>query len=553
LNDRTILLQSEQGLGDTLQFVRYASMVKARGGRVLLRAPPSLLPLMRTVPGVDAVVDMEETVPAFDVHLPLLSLPLIFGTEINSVPDETPYITPDAQLIERWHERLGAHSGLSVGLVWQGNPGHPNDRRRSIPFDRLLPLLDCPGVRFVSLQVGPGQEQLIGLESRLIDAGANIDATTFADAAAIIANLDLVISIDSAIAHLAGTIGKPAWIMLAKASDWRWLHEREDTPWYPQARLFRQVKPGDWGDVVAGVRAALWSLAGVDVPVVTDRRASDPVTAAALRLTVAPRPGDPVICDALFVEASRQFRANNIERSRRLFEHVLSLDPGHVNTLCNLGALELGCGHAARALMLLQTAVAVAPDLAPARMALADALLDAKKGEQAHEQYRKALSLDPRSAAAHAAYATGLRKLIRIEGAEGFDPEAAKRLMHHHFGEALKLAPNDSGVHAAYALGLRDIGDVDGAMVQFLAATKIEQRQSPEFYEALGSVICILRSGAATKPWQVFATRLRSMRAMRRRCAESSLRRSVRVRSLLPRCRDMRLPLRGRENAACAA
>jgi tetratricopeptide (TPR) repeat protein len=486
LNDRTILLQSEQGLGDTLQFVRYASMVKACGGRVLLRAPNALLPLMRTVPGVDLVVDMEETAPAFDVHVPLLSLPLIFGTQINSVPDETPYITPDAQLVERWHERLGAHAGLSVGLVWQGNPRNPNDRRRSVPLDRLVPLLDCPGVRFVSLQVGHGQEQLVGLEGRLIDAGADIDATSFGDAAAIIANLDLVISIDSAIAHLAGAIGKPAWIMLAKAGDWRWLHEREDTPWYPQARLFRQVKPGDWGDVVAGVRAALWSLAGVDAPAVTDRRASDPVTAAALRLTAAPRAGDPVICDALFVEATRQYRANNFERSRRLFEHILSLDPSHVNTLCNLGALELGAGHGARALLLLQTAVATAPDLAPAHIALADALLDGKRGEQALEQYRKAINLDPRSAAAHVAYATGLRKLICAERADGFDAEAARRLMDHHFREALKLAPADAGVHAGYAMGLRDTGDLDGAMAQFLAATQIDQRQSPEFYEALG-------------------------------------------------------------------
>lgn len=259
LAGRTILLQSEQGFGDTIQFVRYAPMVKARGGRVILRTPQVLLSLMQTVAGVDEVISDTTMAPAFDVQLPLLSLPLIFDTQVDAVPATIPYVAPDQDLVARWRERLGGNPGhrISVGLVWQGNPGHLNDQRRSIRLDLLRPLLDCPGTRFVSLQIGRGREQLADFDERILDTAAQIDVASFADAAAIIGNLDLVISIDSAIAHLAGAMGKPVWILLANGSDWRWLRDRSDTPWYPQARLFRQTRPGrlGGGDWTAELRA----------------------------------------------------------------------------------------------------------------------------------------------------------------------------------------------------------------------------------------------------------------------------------------------------------
>jgi tetratricopeptide (TPR) repeat protein len=492
LAGKTILLQSEQGFGDTLHFARYAAMVAARGGRVMLRAPQALLPLLRTVAGIDTAFDPEAKAPAFDVHVPLLSLPLILGTEPDTVPAPIPYIEPDPELVEQWRSRLGVRSGVSVGLVWQGNPGHPNDRRRSMRLEALRPLLDCPGTRFISLQVGPGQDQIKGLEDHIIDPGAQIDPGSFADVAAIIAGLDLVISIDSAIAHLAGAMGKPAWILLASCNDWRWLKDREDTPWYPQARLFRQDTPGDWSDVVARLRVALWSFAGAGAPPSAETT-TDPITASALRLTAPPRSTDPVVCDALFVEACRHHRARDLGRSKKLFEQILLLDPGHVNTLCNLGALELGMGHGPRALTLLETAVAQAPDLAPARMALADALLETKKTEQALAQYRKAVELAPNSAAVHTAYATALQRLGVKQAAMHLGE--AERITHQHFRKALELDPNSDAVHAEYALALRELGDLDGAMKHFLAATKINQRQSSEFYEALGRT-CAARGNA---------------------------------------------------------
>jgi tetratricopeptide (TPR) repeat protein len=499
LGGKTILLQSEQGYGDILQFVRYAPLVKARGGRVVLRAPQALLPLLRTVPGIDAVVGTEDQAPPFDVHVPLLSLPLIFGTQADTVPTAIPYLVPDRGLVARWRERLGTYAGLSVGLVWQGNPAHPNDRRRSIQLDHLRSLLDCPGVRFISLQVGPGREQLIGLEDRIVDAGSQIDATSFADAAAIVANLDLVISIDSAIAHLAGGLGKPVWVMLATASDWRWLKAREDTPWYPQARLFRQKEAGGWAEMVRRLRAALWALAGAPFDPAEEgqsaQQRTDPVAAATRRLVAVARTSDPIVCDALFVEACRQYCAKNVGRSKKLFERVLSLDPTHVNTLCNLAAVELGLGRGRRALALLQTAIVLAPNLAPARTALADALLPASKGEQALAQYRKAIELAPNSTEVHVAYAKGLQKLDDSDEVPGMDDDLIRRTIHQHFREALELAPNDASVHAEYALVLHGMGEFDQAMHEFLAATKISREQSPEFYEALGRT-CAARNNS---------------------------------------------------------
>ena len=492
LAGKTILLQTEQGLGDTLQFVRYAAMVKARGGHVIVRAPNPLLPVLRTVAGVDTVFDTEAR-PSFDVHVPLLSLPLIFGTDIDTVPAEIPYIKADPELVTTWRERLGAHSGISVGLVWQGNPEHPNDRRRSIRLEALRPLLDCSGVRFVSLQVGAGQDQVKGLEQRIVDPSNRIDPASFADAAAIIANLDLVISIDSAIAHLAGALGKPVWIMLAESSDWRWLRGRDDTPWYPRARLFRQSTTDDWTGVVKRLRAELWSFAGAAAPPPADTVVNS-IAAVALRMTIPPRATNAVLCDALFVEACRQHRMKNLERCRRLFEKILLLDPRHVNTLCNLGALEVGAGHLQRALALLDTAVVLAPELAPVRMALADALLQSKKTEQGLAHYRKAIELEPGNAAVHSAYAAALQGLGEIEQAAVHFDQARKNT-HRHYGRVLADSPNNDAIHAECALALHRLGDVDGAMNHFLAATRINQHQSPEFYEALGRT-CAVRGNS---------------------------------------------------------
>jgi tetratricopeptide (TPR) repeat protein len=203
------------------------------------------------------------------------------------------------------------------------------------------------------------------------------------------------------------------------------------------------------------------------------------------RATLPPRAVDPVVCDARFVEGVRHHRAKDFDRSKKMFEQVLVLDSQHVNTLCNLGALELGLGNRVRALALLERTVALAPSLAPAHAALADALLESERTDEAMAHYRKAIELAPKSDAVHAAYAMALRRLGDTRRATVHFGEA-ERITREHYRKALDVAPNSDILHAEYAMALRDLGDFDGAMKHFQAAVNINQRQSPEFYEALG-------------------------------------------------------------------
>lgn len=260
---RTILIMWEQGLGDTIQFIRYAAMVKAMGMRVVVVCQESLGRLLKGVAGIDALVPEGRSRPAADVWAPLLSLPRLLGTRVETVPAAVPYLAAEPALAESWRERLGARRALRVGLIWAGNPSFGIDRDRSPRLDWFQPLLETPGVAFYGLQMGDGRRDLEGrtLPPSFTDLGSGI--TDFADTAAIMANLDLVISSCTATAHLAGALGRPVWIALPRVPDWRWLTGREDSPWYPTARLFRQERAGDWAGVFARIGAALQRQAAV--------------------------------------------------------------------------------------------------------------------------------------------------------------------------------------------------------------------------------------------------------------------------------------------------
>ena len=270
IDGKTILLHAEQGLGDTLQFCRYAGMVSKLGAKVVLEVPGELMRLMSTLEGVDQLIEAGQALPSFDCHCPLLSLPLAFKTDLASIPSKTPYLFADSQATREWHERIAvqAEGRLKVGLVWAGgNRPHvaelrKNDARRSITFERLAPILDVPNVQFFSLQKGPSALQLPHSDSHpnVIDYTEELD--DFADTAALVANLDLVISVDTSTAHLAGALDKPVWILNRFDTCWRWMLERSDTPWYAQAKLFRQPALGDWDSVIRNARDALAALAG---------------------------------------------------------------------------------------------------------------------------------------------------------------------------------------------------------------------------------------------------------------------------------------------------
>ncbi|MFM0741119.1 tetratricopeptide repeat protein [Paraburkholderia xenovorans] len=269
IEGKTILLHAEQGLGDTLQFCRYAALVSKLGAKVVLEAPRELTRLMSTLDGVDQLIEAGEPLPPFDCHCPLLSLPLAFKTDLASIPSHTPYLFAEPEAAQQWRERIDAKADgrLKVGLVWAGgNRPHvaelrKNDARRSIAFERIAPLLAVPDVQFVSLQKGPPAQQLADYPSApdIVDYTAELD--DFADTAALVANLDLVISVDTSTAHLAGALDKPVWILNRFDTCWRWMLERTDTPWYRSATLFRQPAPGDWNSTIEAARKALAELA----------------------------------------------------------------------------------------------------------------------------------------------------------------------------------------------------------------------------------------------------------------------------------------------------
>lgn len=265
LKGKTILLHAEQGFGDTLQFCRYVPLVAARGARVVLEVGRPLRRLLTTLDGAAQVISGDDPTPGCDVHCPLLSLPLAFGTTLNTIPPPAP-LRPDREQMAHWQQHLASLPGRRVGLVWEGSSlkrhpeGRAADRRRSITLSHFAPLGTIPGSSFVSLQTGTAAAQTAAPPSGLAVHDFTTELTDFADTAAVIMALDLVITVDTAVAHLAGTLGKPVWILIQFDADWRWLLNRTDSPWYPSARLFRQSSFGDWNGVITEVAAALRSL-----------------------------------------------------------------------------------------------------------------------------------------------------------------------------------------------------------------------------------------------------------------------------------------------------
>jgi tetratricopeptide (TPR) repeat protein len=279
LHGRSILLVAEQGLGDTLQFIRYASVVQQRGGRVVVACPEPLVRLVSRSPGVDRVVDWNSPLPDCDVHAPLLSLPAILRTTLTTIPAEVPYLSADADVGQYWHPVVAqaieraipvAESGastssriLKIGIAWQGNRDNKVDRWRSFPLTHFAHLARLPGVRLVSVQKGDGREQIADLAGQFRVAELNHpdhgdeDRRDFLDTAAVIKQLDLVVAPDTALAHLAGALGIRVFLAVPSVAEWRWLLDRDDSPWYPTMRIFRQTTPGDWEGVFEGIAHAV--------------------------------------------------------------------------------------------------------------------------------------------------------------------------------------------------------------------------------------------------------------------------------------------------------
>jgi len=263
LAGRTLLVRREQGAGDTAQFLRFLPGLCDRGARVLLHVRPEMAALARSVDPRAELVDPAAPLPAPDYYVNLLSLPRWLEVTLDVLPGPMPYLHADPARSEHWRSRLAGYPGRRIGLVWGGNPKHKNDRNRSCPLAVFKPLLDLPGISWFSLQKGDPARQLAELDrSGIIDLGS--DLKDFADTAAVLDNLDLLITVDTSVAHVAGALGRPAWVMIPKAPDWRWLLDREDSPWYPSLRLFRQEGVSGWHGVRDRIAEALAAGAGVD-------------------------------------------------------------------------------------------------------------------------------------------------------------------------------------------------------------------------------------------------------------------------------------------------
>jgi tetratricopeptide (TPR) repeat protein len=257
---KTVLLLAEQGYGDTIQFIRYAPLVAARGARVIVDVPPPLQEIASGIDGVAAVLTTDAPAPHVDYQCPFMSLPLALGTELATIPANVPYVLPAPELVAEWHDRLPRTGHPRIGLCWAGSRAHLNDHNRSIALSRFNDILALPGLRFISVQREvDAAAQAILHRHGVVELGQDFES--FSDAAAVLAQLDLLISVDTAVAHLAGAIGKPVALLLPIPAEWRWLSDRADSPWYPTMRLFRQTVSGDWDAPLARLHKELGLLA----------------------------------------------------------------------------------------------------------------------------------------------------------------------------------------------------------------------------------------------------------------------------------------------------
>jgi tetratricopeptide (TPR) repeat protein len=262
LANKTILLHAEQGLGDALLACRYVPMVAALGAKVVLEIQPSLAPLLQGLERVSAVVCEGEDLPDFDFQCPLMSLPLAFGTRLNTIPAKVPYVFADESIIDKWRSRLG-QGEFKIGVAWAGNPNYGKDRDRSVLLKNILPVFSVEGAKYFSLQkeLRDGDAEILNSLPHVTHLGGEL--ADFHETAAIIMSLDLIISSDTSLVNLAGALGRPVWVLLSRSPDWRWLLDRSESPWYPTARLFRQTQDGEWKAVIDDVCTQLKSALSV--------------------------------------------------------------------------------------------------------------------------------------------------------------------------------------------------------------------------------------------------------------------------------------------------
>jgi len=276
IKNKTILIHAEQGLGDTLMACRYVPMLASLGAQVIAEVQPPLKSLLTNLEGTSLLIAQGEPIPRFDVQCPIMSLPLAFKTTMETIPTKVPYLAVSKNIIEKWRSKLNG-AEIKVGIAWAGNPNYPQDLDRSILLKNILPILRVKGARYFSLQkdLRHGDKEMLDVNSQIVRLDQEI--SDFEDTAAIMMSLDLVISSDTSVVNLAGALGRPIWVLLPSNPDWRWLLGRSDSPWYPTAKLFRQISRGEWSTVTDDVCVELEKLvAAKKADKASDRQGQEP-------------------------------------------------------------------------------------------------------------------------------------------------------------------------------------------------------------------------------------------------------------------------------------
>ncbi len=507
LDGKTILLYAEQGMGDTIQFIRYVSFVAQQGGHIILECHPPLVNLLQTIPHIEQIIPYGTPLPAFDVHAPLMSLPHILGTTLETIPADVPYLPvangecrlphDEGQATSAESEIYQSH--LKIGFVWDGNSQNPYNRSRTCPLELLLPLAQISGVILYSLQKEPKPEDIALLQAHpeVQDLRSRLD--NFTDTAALIQQLDLIIAVDTAVAHLAGALGKPTWLLLPFAPDWRWMCDRADTPWYPTMRLFRQPSYGNWEPVLAEIKGALGNqeqrtenreqgtgkkpkknkkqkgkginvkAAPLALPPLTQH--SKPKTQNSAPHAPHPTPTPPpksMLPESLKV-AVRHHQAGDIEAAKQTCRAVLEHQPELADGWHLLALMAHQEHQLEEAIAHYQQAIAADPNHCDSYNNLAVALHEQGKFDDAIAHYQKVLALKPDYADAHNNYANALREKGRLA-------EAVQ-----HYQQAIAANPTYADAHNNLGLAYYAMSDFEQAAAAYRQAVALR----PHFPQAL--------------------------------------------------------------------
>ncbi|WP_204153470.1 tetratricopeptide repeat protein [Leptolyngbya sp. CCY15150] len=485
---KTLLLHDEQGLGDAIQAMRFVPLVIALGGRVVLECRDVLMRLFQTVPGVDQWVIRGEPLPEFDCHAPLMSLPWLLQITLDTLPNQVPYLSvpPTTQLT-----LPATPPGIrKLGIVWAANPVNKTGSKRSCPLDHWQAIAQQPGLQLYSLQKDPNPEDQAWLRAHgVIDlSGALSD---LAETAAAIAQLDLVITVDTAVAHLSGALGQPTWVLLPAMADWRWMVDRSDSPWYPTARLFRQTTSGDWSPVIAAIATALTTpsfLAPPSTPV-------DPAQHRSITATspqIVPAASDRPSRSALLKTAVAQHQAGQLEAAKALYEQLRDRYPQDGNAMHLLGVIAYQSGELDEAIALYQQALDRLPHYAELHNNLAVALDKAGQTEQAQGHYQQAIALKPDYAEAWHNLGTLYQGQDRIDDAI------------QQYQQAIALKPNYADGYNSWGSALKRGDRLEEALNYYNRALALE----PNHLEArCGRAAVLLKLGQFTQGWEDYEWR----------------------------------------------